>query len=107
MKILHLTLKKEPFDVMIIGEKVNEYRKYTPWLKSRLYYPDMRIKEYDIVRFKNGYKKDSPAFDVEYNYFEFSPITITHTYSSGFTFTVKKNDICIHLGKVLKTYNIK
>lgn len=61
MKILHLTLKKKWFDMIQSGEKREEYRKASDWIRSRLI-----GKEYDTVRFRNGYAPASPVVDVEY-----------------------------------------
>lgn len=59
MKILHLTLKKKWFDKVQSGEKKEEYREIKPYWNVRL------DKQYDAVRFKNGYSKDSPYFLIE------------------------------------------
>ena len=37
MKVLRLTLKKKAFDVMVTGEKQEEFRKYSKWIESRLF----------------------------------------------------------------------
>jgi len=60
MKILHLTLKKRWFDMILSGEKKEEYREIKPYWEGRLY-----NKSFDIVRFKNGYSKNVPTFDIE------------------------------------------
>ena len=59
MKVLHMTLKKKWFDLILSSVKTEEYREIKPYWDTRL------SKEYDIIRFRNGYKKDSPVFDVE------------------------------------------
>jgi hypothetical protein len=59
MKILHMTLKKKWFDLILSGVKTEEYRKIKSYWDTRL------SKEYDIIRFKNGYNKNSPVFDIE------------------------------------------
>lgn len=67
MKILHLTLKKKWFDMIKSGEKTQEYREAKPYWASRLVDKDtLNYKKYDIVRFKNGYAKDAPTFDIEF-----------------------------------------
>jgi len=56
MRRLHLTLKKQWFDMIASGKKVEEYREIKPHWQKRLdgrYYRD--------VVFKNGYAKDAPA----------------------------------------------
>ena len=59
MKVLHMTLKKKWFDLIISGIKTEEYREIKPYWDTRL------SEEYDIIRFKNGYNKNSPTFDIE------------------------------------------
>jgi hypothetical protein len=59
MKVLHMTLKKKWFDLILYGVKTEEYRGIKPYWDTRL------STAYDIIRFKNGYNKDSPVFDIE------------------------------------------
>jgi len=59
MRILHLTLKKKWFDLILSGIKKEEYRAIKPYWDTRF------SKEYDLIRFKNGYSKNSPWFDIE------------------------------------------
>lgn len=69
MKILHLTLKKKWFDMIASGEKKEEYRQDKPYWKNRFvkegYWHSQTCKDFEIVRFKNGYAKDAPTIDVE------------------------------------------
>ena len=62
MKILHLNLYRKYFDAIVNGTKVFEYRQKTDYWKKRI---DGR--EYDIIKFRNGYAKDAPTMLVEYN----------------------------------------
>jgi hypothetical protein len=59
MRILNLTLKKKWFDMIASGRKLEEYRQTKEYWHSRL------AKEYDAVRFRNGYSKDAPTLTVE------------------------------------------
>jgi len=59
MRILHLTLKKKWFDMIISGEKREEYREIKPYWNKRL------NKKFDVIRFRNGYAKNSPTMTVE------------------------------------------
>ena len=68
--ILVLTLKKKWFDMIASGEKREEYREIKSYWEKRLsdwmsngYF--LKHKDFDIVRFKNGYAKDAPTMDVE------------------------------------------
>lgn len=62
MNILHLTIKKKWFDMILSGNKTEEYREIKPYWQNRL------LKEkYTHVMFRNGYKSDSPKalFELE------------------------------------------
>lgn len=66
-KILHLTLKKKWFDMILSGQKKEEYREIKKYWTKRLYGGALDpIPEYDIIRFTNGYGKKCPTMDVEY-----------------------------------------
>jgi len=59
MKILHLTLKKKWFDMILSGEKTEEYREIKPYWNKRL------PKIYTHIKFRNGYNTDSPEMIIE------------------------------------------
>ena len=61
-KILHLNLYRKYFDAIANGTKVFEYRQKTDYWKKRI-----EGREYDIIKFRNGYAKDAPTMLVEYN----------------------------------------
>lgn len=90
--ILQLNLKKLWFDKILSGEKKEEYRDVTDYWARRFllsYFDDELIadlndpskryenpteltklfdvgfRHYKLIHFRNGYKKDSPAFDIE------------------------------------------
>lgn len=58
---LELTLKKKWFDMVASGEKREEYREPSHWILSRL-----QGRQYDVVRFRNGYSPKSPVCVCEY-----------------------------------------
>jgi hypothetical protein len=60
-RILHLTLKKEWYDMIASGVKKEEYREIKPHWNKRLL-----NKTYDVIIFRNGYSKDSPSMKVEF-----------------------------------------
>lgn len=70
MKILHLTLKKKWFDMIASGKKKEEYLEMKPYWQHRLvkqgYWHTQAVKDFDIIRFKNGYGKNAPTMDVEF-----------------------------------------
>lgn len=51
-RILHLNLKAEYFNEIKKGDKVYEYRQFTPYWRKRL-----KDREYDEVHVKLGYPK--------------------------------------------------
>lgn len=77
-KTLKLTLKKQWFDMILLGEKFEEYREIKPYWINRLCkkYPmsvidggdfmdkhtrqQFDFKSFDFVEFTNGYNKKSP-----------------------------------------------
>jgi ASC-1-like (ASCH) protein len=61
MKILHLNLYRKYFDLIAEGTKTIEYRDKTDYWKRRI-----EDKEYDVIKFRNGYRKDAPTMVVEY-----------------------------------------
>ena len=62
MKILHLNLYRKYFDAIVNGTKTIEYRDKTDYWKKRI-----EGREYDIIKFRNGYAKDAPTMLVEYS----------------------------------------
>lgn len=62
VKVLHLTLKRKWFDLIASGEKKEEYREIKRYWDKRL----VGV-HYDIIKFRNGYRKDSPFMYVKYN----------------------------------------
>ncbi|MBS9773826.1 MAG: ASCH domain-containing protein [Tenacibaculum sp.] len=93
MKTLHLTIKKQWFDLIKLGKKKEEYREIKPYWSKRLledsgndvtelelcealkyaYHPswdneiiDTAVKDYYVIIFKNGYRKNAPTLKVEY-----------------------------------------
>ena len=99
--ILHLTLKKQWFDLMVTGQKTIEYRRPSKWIKDRLV-----GKEYELVKFVNGYGDDKPYFLCEYKGYEISKSTKRLDYN-GFKIKYEKGDYLIHLGKILESGNLK
>jgi hypothetical protein len=97
MKTLNLTLKRKWFDMILSGEKKEEYREIKPYWASRLLdlneeleygvfdemiedminpfkrhngpddlmnFFNVSFKDFDAVKFRNGYAKDAPAFTI-------------------------------------------
>lgn len=71
-KILNMTLKRKWYDMILSGQKKEEYREIKPyWLKRFKYfknYDDMCEElnyEYTHILFRNGYSKKAPSFLIE------------------------------------------
>lgn len=105
-KILHLTLKKKWFDMIASGEKKEEYRQDKMYWKDRFvkkgYWHSQTCKDFDIVRFRNGYTKDARIIDVECKGIRLADLDNVNTEWFG---SFKEYDGCrifiISLGKVL------
>lgn len=84
-RILQMTLHKKWFDKILSGRKRYEFREFKPYWTKRL-----EGKEYDVIRFKNGYNRDARVMKVEYCGYQIR--------------TVKgKKLYCIRLGKMLSS----
>lgn len=71
MEIMTLPIKKKWYDMILFGDKREEYREIKPFYQSRFrnYLHLERSSDEEpwrkpevIVRFRNGYNKDSPSF---------------------------------------------
>lgn len=87
MKVLHLPIKEKWFDMILSGEKKEEYREIKEYWGKRLLcgiglspqffghgfsridriqsIPQAYYKKFEIIRFKNGYSKNAPSFEIE------------------------------------------
>lgn len=119
MKILNLTLKKKWFDMILSGEKLEEYREVKPYWIQRLTWHEYHKcdylillhsvangkairKDFDYIRFKNGYGKDAPAMSVELKgiHYGYPAKPEWCDDNSGTWF------FCIELGKIYKVDNV-
>ena len=100
IRVLKLTLNKEWFDLMISGKKKVEYRLPSNWIISRLQ------KEYDLIKFINGYGSDKPYFICEYKGFEISNESKTVQVEKS-EIKVEKGTYMIKLGKIIEKGNVK
>lgn len=105
MKTLHLTLSKEPFAVMVTGEKQQEFRDPSQWMISRMY-KNGRIANYDFVKFTNGYGKDKPYFIAVYKDFYRENRATRHEWSTGFAVVSVPGDFVINIGQIIEKGNL-
>lgn len=79
-EILHLNLHREFFDAIAAGRKRIEYRRRSPYWRTRL-----ERRKYDLILFRNGYASSAPEMLVEFR-----------------GLRRQGRDYAIRLGKVLK-----
>ena len=72
------------FDQILKKEKTIEYRDITPYWSKRL-----EGRHYDVIKFRNGYRKDAPEMIVEYK-----------------GMYIKDSEYAIELGNILETKNV-
>ena len=106
MRTLHLTLSKKPFEVMVTGEKTVEFRKPSKWIESRLVDKNGNWKDFDAIKFTQGYGKGKPYFISEYDYATNESLNKKYEYSNGLTVFTFVGDFKIHLGKIIEKGNI-
>lgn len=107
MKTLFLTLHKKAFDVMVIGEKTDEYRKRSQWMLSRLFDQKTLIeKKYSHIHFTHGYGSDKPYFIVELKFWKYARHMCSIGYSNGLSVVIEQGDIIFRLGKIIETGNL-
>ncbi len=100
VRVLHLTLKKEWFDLMVSRKKRIEYRRPSKWIISRL------EKEYDVIKSTNGYGSNKPYFVCEYKGFKISKNSETILLENS-KIEIEKGSYMINLGKILEIGNVK
>ena len=87
--ILHLNLHREFFAQIADKTKRIEYREHTPYWRSRL-----ENRNYDIIRFRNGYATKAPVMAVEF-------LGVRKIRKWG------KPHYAIHLGRILNIHRWK
>lgn len=102
--VLHLALKKKWFDMILSGEKKEEYREDKQYWRNRLLIPgdvcDGRW--YNEIHFTNGYGKKVPYMRIEFKGLVDKERAICNP-NWGYT----DNVFIIKLGKILETGNLK
>lgn len=98
---LKLTVFGEVFDLIITGEKKEEVRRDSQWIRSRLFDKAGAARKYDRIQFINGYKKDSACCICEFKGFIHADV-VHFAYSNGLTIDIKNELVwVINTGDVL------
>lgn len=105
-KILKISVYKKAFDVMHTGEKGQEFRKPTKWIKQRLFNKDGTLKHYDYIQIVNGYGGHRPQFTAKYGGFIVRERKSVRKYSNGITVEVLAGHIDIKLSTIISKENI-
>lgn len=86
--------------MILSGEKKEEYREIKGYWMKRLFDKEGEPIRFDIVRFKNGYGKNSPVMDVAYKGVDIKePI-------GKWSGNAKGRHYAIYLGNILSTSNL-
>ena len=84
---LKLNLKPDPYDVMVTGEKKEEFRvdeTGKKWIESRLIDSATgKDKTYERVKFDNGYGPHRPSFTVSFKGYKIEENGVHKEYSNG------------------------
>ena len=93
---------------MVTGEKQEEFRKNSDWIRSRLFDKEDNEKEYDYIKFVNGYGADKPYFICKYEGFmECYMDAAKRKYSNGLSITgIGKGDFIIYCGAIVESGNL-
>lgn len=101
-RVLRLPLKKAPFDVMVTGEKKQEFRRLSNWITSRL-----GDKQYDYALFTNGYGADKPWFLARFVGYDLAINDWQEQYSNGLIVAIEEGMVIINLGPVVQSGNLR
>lgn len=92
---------------MVTGEKDEEFRENSQWIRSRLFDKEGKPKNYDLIKFTNGYGSDKPYFICKYVDFMECYMPIERKYSDGSEIKgIGKGDFIIMLGEIIERGNI-
>ena len=105
-KVLLLNLNSEPFEVMVTGEKNEEYRDIKKWTNSRILNKDGGFRAYDYVKFVEGYGGAKPFFYCKFK--GTKRVSKVHKkYSNGLEVNFDDERYAIMLGDIVLTRNLK
>lgn len=97
-----MTLQKHPFDMILSGQKKEEYREIKEYWHSRLVNKDGGFKNITQIEFVNGCSPDSPRFVIQCT--GISMGVPVNAWAGGFEST--KQVYILKLGKLISYANI-
>lgn len=107
VKTLRLTLKKKWFDMILSGEKKEEYREVKMYWAKRLMngFPEIHgieklnpdFKTFEHIEFRHGYAKKAPTIIIQCNGIEIGKTRVEWSDEDG------KESFVLKLGKILET----
>ena len=105
MSVLKLTVFKEVFELIVSGEKTEEIRLDSKWIKSRLFKADGTERKYKKILFRNGYRKNAAYCVCSFEGFRHADL-VHFSYSTGLTIDLKDQNIYVlYIGEVLEIAN--
>jgi hypothetical protein len=107
-KILHLTLKRKWFDLIVSGTKKIEIRQTKPYWVSRIQDDRGEYIAFDEIHFRNGYGSDKPFMVVEHRKTSHDIVIFKDECICGQNIKGKEHMhscFLIHLGTILRIEN--
>lgn len=99
MKTLHLNLTEKWFDMILSGEKKEDYRDITDYYQVR--FKNVKSKGIKTITFSNGYSKNRRQMVVIISYISLRQGLVEWGAEKGKTYLVA------HLGTILSTKNLQ
>ena len=106
MNTLLLSVNKQPFDVMVTGEKKIEIRRPSAWILNRLFDRSGKQKAIDRIKVVNGYGHDRPYFICDFCGFTQANQNYELEYSNGLKVQVIEGYLLIKCGEIKEKGNI-
>ena len=103
-----MNLNPEPFEVMVTGEKKEEFRRPSDFIKSRLVDSKTGVdKQLKTVKFVQGYSNERPFFTAQFKGYKLEANGVHRLYSNGFEVDWRgKPTYIIYLGDIIERGNL-
>ena len=103
-----MNLDPEPFEVMVTGEKKEEFRRPSDFIKSRLVDSKTGVdKQLKTVKFVQGYSNKRPYFTAQFKGYKFAANGVHKRYSNKLEVDWRgKPTYIIYLGDIIERGNL-